>query len=803
MDQVGPAAFPSHSMPARSALPALLLAPALSALAADPLAPAGPWAEPGFPFLTSAVDFSKDSPSGPVTVRGLVVRLPHRVCLCFDLDRSTITGIWQHKGTDPITRTSIPAISWDHPSRKAEPGTGNLPRPNGKPIPFQLPTTAPATQWHSISLAGNQFRLHLATDTETTAISWESTLTESGPAVRQIAADGSTTLLTSHPVPATAIWTGPAIDRNWQQPVTVTIQPGNEEADLVCDRIPLPFPNPWQRRVRLSGLACLPDGRAAFCTIDGDVWIASGLTATSRSVTWNRFAAGLHEPQSLAFAHGRLFAFTRDGIIALEPGPDGSCTTWSRFCSEIPQSAETREYPMDLAAKPHGGFYAAKGGQQITAKTPGAGRIYEVSADGSTVTELCAGLRQPYLGVHPASGLLTASDQQGNWIPATPIHKIRQGSFYGFREAGPDPAPPVTEPILWIPHEVNQSAAGQVWCDPTRMGALSDQLVHLAYFKPALFTVSFAPDDSQAAALPLPVRMDFPPLKAATNPADGSLLVCGFQIWGTDAPELSGLARIRPGSRPPTWPTSIKAIPAGIVLSFAQPLAPPPANACLARSWHYQRTKNYGSPHFRADNSPGEDILPITGLQLSHDRHSLLIHIPSLSPAQQIRIDWNLPSTAGPSLQSFACLTVHSLPPLPSLANSFDPAWQPEPSPVPTQPATQEKPSATRGRELAVQIGCLACHSTNGSMEGMKGPSWLNLHGSRQTLTDNSTITVDDQYLRESILNPPARIREGFLSADTGMPPYDGILSPEQVDSLLLYIRSLTPPATPEAAQRP
>jgi cytochrome c oxidase subunit 2 len=88
-------------------------------------------------------------------------------------------------------------------------------------------------------------------------------------------------------------------------------------------------------------------------------------------------------------------------------------------------------------------------------------------------------------------------------------------------------------------------------------------------------------------------------------------------------------------------------------------------------------------------------------------------------------------------------------------------------------------------------------------MEGMKGPSWLNLHGSRQTLTDNSTITVDDQYLRESILNPPARIREGFLSADTGMPPYDGILSPEQVDSLLLYIRSLTPPATPEAAQRP
>ena len=81
-------------------------------------------------------------------------------------------------------------------------------------------------------------------------------------------------------------------------------------------------------------------------------------------------------------------------------------------------------------------------------------------------------------------------------------------------------------------------------------------------------------------------------------------------------------------------------------------------------------------------------------------------------------------------------------------------------------------------------------------MEGMKGPSWLNLHGSRQTLTDGSTVTVDDHYLRESILNPPARIRKGFLSADTGMPPYDGILNPSQISSIVLYIRSLTKPPT-------
>jgi hypothetical protein len=461
--------------------------------AAAPGPDPAPWAEPGFPFLTSAVDFSTLIAGGPVTVRGLIIRLPHKVCLCYDLDRGTITGIWQHEGNDPVTRTSIAAISWDHPNRKSEGGTRHLPVPNGRLLPLRSDTPPPPpSRWSSLSLADNSLRLHVSSGGRHSSISWESTLTTLGPAVRQRISDGSTSILTSGPVPDNASWSGPEITREWLSPVTLPIQPGNPSAALIADRIPLPFPNPWQRKVRLSGLACFQDGRAALCTIDGDVWITNPLTPNATSVSWHRFASALHEPQSLAIANGRLHAFTRDGIIALDPGPSGLCDTYLNFCQDIPQSGETREFPMDLAARPDGGFYAAKGGQQLTTKTPGAGRIYSISPDGKSVAELCCGLRQPYLGIHPASGLLTASDQQGNWIPATPIHKIRPGAFYGFRDAAPNPAPPITEPLLWIPHEVNQSAAGQVWTDPTRMGALSNQLIHLAYFKPALFIRSLA-----------------------------------------------------------------------------------------------------------------------------------------------------------------------------------------------------------------------------------------------------------------------------------------------------------------------
>ena len=59
------------------------------------------------------------------------------------------------------------------------------------------------------------------------------------------------------------------------------------------------------------------------------------------------------------------------------------------------------------------------------------------------------------------------------------------------------------------------------------------------------------------------------------------------------------------------------------------------------------------------------------------------------------------------------------------------------------------------------------------------------------SLTAGSSITVDVAYPRGSILNPGAATRKGFLSPDSGMPPYAGILSPTQIDSIILFIRSL------------
>ncbi|MEW5870315.1 MAG: cytochrome c oxidase subunit II [Chloroflexota bacterium] len=65
-----------------------------------------------------------------------------------------------------------------------------------------------------------------------------------------------------------------------------------------------------------------------------------------------------------------------------------------------------------------------------------------------------------------------------------------------------------------------------------------------------------------------------------------------------------------------------------------------------------------------------------------------------------------------------------------------------------------------RGEKAVKDYGCLACHSLDGS-KGI-GPTWKSLLGRQEKLTDGSTVTVDESYLRYSILNPNSQIVEGF-----------------------------------------
>lgn len=69
---------------------------------------------------------------------------------------------------------------------------------------------------------------------------------------------------------------------------------------------------------------------------------------------------------------------------------------------------------------------------------------------------------------------------------------------------------------------------------------------------------------------------------------------------------------------------------------------------------------------------------------------------------------------------------------------------------------------AERGEQWYSQFGCNACHSVDGTDQGMVGPTWQGLFGSEQLLASGETVTADEEYIRNAILNPNAQVVEGY-----------------------------------------
>jgi cytochrome c oxidase subunit 2 len=107
----------------------------------------------------------------------------------------------------------------------------------------------------------------------------------------------------------------------------------------------------------------------------------------------------------------------------------------------------------------------------------------------------------------------------------------------------------------------------------------------------------------------------------------------------------------------------------------------------------------------------------------------------------------------------------------------------------PGEPASAAPAAA--GEALFTQKGCAACHQAQG---GALGPSLVGIFGTKVKLQDGSEVLVDGNYLRESILNPTAKIVAGFQPV---MPTFQGQLTEEQVLDLIQYIKSLTPAGAP------
>ena len=106
-----------------------------------------------------------------------------------------------------------------------------------------------------------------------------------------------------------------------------------------------------------------------------------------------------------------------------------------------------------------------------------------------------------------------------------------------------------------------------------------------------------------------------------------------------------------------------------------------------------------------------------------------------------------------------------------------------------TQTASNDIRTGTpehRGQDIFNRMACNACHSVDGSLK--LGPTIKSQYGKEILHTDGTVRKINDDYIRESLINPLKHIAEGYTPI---MPSYKPVLTDEDIENLIAFMKAL------------
>src|SRR5690606_17285935 len=188
--------------------------------------------------------------------------------------------------------------------------------------------------------------------------------------------------------------------------------------------------------------------------------------------------------------------------------------------------------------------------------------------------------------------------------------------------------------------------------------------------------------------------------------------------------------------------------------------------------------------------SPGEEKLPVAAAHLGPDGRTLLLVLPDMREAMQLQVAYRLRTSAGREMADTLYLTVNRVAPLDLMSMGLGEIdWRASLAAAGSTAVAEEgEVTAARGEEIFRRVGCVACHSVDGSTAGKLGPTLLGVFGSTRPLEGGSSVRADEAYVRRSIEEPAAQIVAGY---EAEMPAYLGVLSDAEIESLVAYLREL------------
>jgi cytochrome c oxidase subunit 2 len=96
------------------------------------------------------------------------------------------------------------------------------------------------------------------------------------------------------------------------------------------------------------------------------------------------------------------------------------------------------------------------------------------------------------------------------------------------------------------------------------------------------------------------------------------------------------------------------------------------------------------------------------------------------------------------------------------------------------------EPLDVRGERIVKNAGCLNCHAVDGKEK--IAPNFRGLYGSNAPLEGGKSVTADEEYLRESIVDPGAKVVKGYPNV---MPTFKATLPKEDIDAVVAYLKTL------------
>lgn len=403
---------------------------------------------------------------------------------------------------------------------------------------------------------------------------------------------------------------------------------------------------------KVGGMDFMSDGRLVVSTWDaeGAVYIIEGATTGDPSqMSYKKIATGLAEPLGLAVVEDTVYVVQKQEMTKLiDHDGDEIIDEYRTLSNDWEVSANFHEFTFGLAyEEPY--LYATlaiailPGGASADPQIPDRGKLIRVNRYTGETEFVATGLRTPNGVNFGVDGELFIADNQGDWLPASKILHVKEGSFFNSYAVEKDETKTPQQPVVWLP----QDEIGNSPTEPTliKYGPYAGQMTHGDVHHGGLkrVFVETVDGDYQGAVFRFLQGLEGGTNRLTWGP-DSALyvgMVGSTGNWGDPGKYFYGLQRLKHNGTTPFEMLAVRAKSNGMEIELTHPIHEDYGAVVadyVVQQWFYQPTANYGGPKIN------EEALNIRSVNISEDRKKIFLELDGMKEGHVVYLrlpnDW-------------------------------------------------------------------------------------------------------------------------------------------------------------------